>query len=205
MRWRMMDKCDCYHVQSKRKYIYDIFTGDPIEHDIDIGVCWGTKECDECSCGGDKAKCDFYPEVRERVAKKPESNTEKFLQLVKENPTLPIVPMVYYEVVGEDYGSWVGSFGSAYVGEYTMFYDRYFDDREEFKEYYYDYHDEELCEMFGYEPWVNEVTFSQGKCTRAEVEKNNKAGKLLEEHLDKIADEYFVKAIIVNINLPEVD
>ena len=24
-------------------------------------VCWGTKEQDRCSCGGDKSKCDFYP------------------------------------------------------------------------------------------------------------------------------------------------
>lgn len=30
------------------------------------GVCYGTKECDECSCGGDPAKCDFYPEKREK-------------------------------------------------------------------------------------------------------------------------------------------
>jgi hypothetical protein len=26
--------------------------------------CLGTKECDECSCGGDTRKCDFYEEVR---------------------------------------------------------------------------------------------------------------------------------------------
>lgn len=27
-----------------------------------VGVCFGTKERDPCSCGGDKRKCDFYPE-----------------------------------------------------------------------------------------------------------------------------------------------
>lgn len=200
-----MKKCDCYHVQSKTKYTYNPITGDPIKHDIEIGVCWGTKETDECDCGGDETKCDFYPEVRERVAKKPESNTEKFLQLVKENPTLPIVPMVYYEVVGEDCGNWVGSFGSAYVGEYTYFYDRYFDDRDDFKEYYYDYHDEELCEMFDYNPFINEYTLTRGQCIKEEFEANKKAEQRLEEHLDKIADDYFIKAIIVNINLPEID
>lgn len=26
--------------------------------------CWGTKECEECSCGGDETKCTFYPEKR---------------------------------------------------------------------------------------------------------------------------------------------
>lgn len=33
-----------------------------------IGVCWGTKECEACSCGGDEAKCDFYDYVRERAS-----------------------------------------------------------------------------------------------------------------------------------------
>jgi uncharacterized low-complexity protein len=26
--------------------------------------CWATKETETCSCGGDEAKCDFYPEKR---------------------------------------------------------------------------------------------------------------------------------------------
>jgi hypothetical protein len=30
-------------------------------------VCYGTKEIDPCSCNGDKSKCDFYPEVREKA------------------------------------------------------------------------------------------------------------------------------------------
>ena len=29
--------------------------------------CNGTRERDECSCGGDRTKCDFYPEVREKA------------------------------------------------------------------------------------------------------------------------------------------
>ena len=32
---------------------------------IDGGRCHGTKEIDRCSCEGDRAECDFYPEVRE--------------------------------------------------------------------------------------------------------------------------------------------
>lgn len=34
--------------------------------------CWGTRERDACSCGGDKMKCDFYPEVRERAKNVPD-------------------------------------------------------------------------------------------------------------------------------------
>lgn len=133
------------------------------------------------------------------------NNTEKFLQLVKENPKLPIIPMVYYEVVGDGYGDWVGSFGSAYVGEYTCFYDRYFDDREEFKDYYRDYNGDELCEMFDYNPFIHKHALEIGHCTKEEFEENKKKEQKLEEHLDKIADGYFIKAIIVNINLPEID
>lgn len=43
-----MVKCSSYHTE----------TGAP--------RCWGTREKDECSCGGDRARCDFYPEVREK-------------------------------------------------------------------------------------------------------------------------------------------
>lgn len=64
-----MNKCDCYHTQTKRQYTYNPITGDPMGHDVDIGVCWGTKECEECSCGGDETKCDFYPEVRQKARK----------------------------------------------------------------------------------------------------------------------------------------
>ena len=46
------------------------------------------------------------------------TNTEKFLQLVKENPTLRIVASVESDVVADcDYCRWVGSFGDCYVDE----------------------------------------------------------------------------------------
>lgn len=64
-----MSKCDCYHLQPKTRYTYHPLTGSPIGHDIEVGVCWGTKETDECSCGGDMTQCDFYPEVRKRGRK----------------------------------------------------------------------------------------------------------------------------------------
>ena len=62
-----MSKCDCYYIQTERQYTYNPITGDPIRHNVDVGVCWGTRERDECSCGGDRSKCDFYPEVREKA------------------------------------------------------------------------------------------------------------------------------------------
>lgn len=131
------------------------------------------------------------------------TNTEKFVQLVKENPDLPIVPMVDYEVVNEDYGWWVGSFGHCSVGEYALFYERYFDDREDFKEFYYDYNDDELCERFNYNPRICRYTVNQGKYTEEQWEINQENEKLLDRYLDKVADEYFTKAIIVYIGLPK--
>ena len=124
---------------------------------------------------------------------------EAFLKLIKKNPTLPIVPMVDYEIVCEGWGRWLGTFGSAYVGEYACYDDRYFEDREDFKEKYYDNNDEELCEKFDYEPCMK---FGKGYSIEQVVE-NEENEKRLEEHLDKIAEEYFIKAIIVNINLPD--
>ena len=64
-----MCKCDCYHTQKKLRYTYNQFTGNPIPHNIEIGVCWGTREADECDCGGDRSKCNFYPKVREEATK----------------------------------------------------------------------------------------------------------------------------------------
>lgn len=52
-------KCDCYYeYPDGYKGMYG-----------NRGVCYGTKECDPCSCGGDKSKCDFYPERRKGTCK----------------------------------------------------------------------------------------------------------------------------------------
>ena len=126
---------------------------------------------------------------------------EAFLKLIKKNPTLPIVPMVDNEIVGEDYGYWLGAFGSAEVGEYACWDDRYFTDREEFKERYFDRNDEELCEMFNYEPCMT-LPSAKGY-TKEQIEENEANEKLLEEYLENLADKYFTKAILVYIVLPD--
>lgn len=48
-----MKKCSCYREIPNDKY----------------GRCNGTRECDICGCGGDEAKCDFYPEKRKAAEK----------------------------------------------------------------------------------------------------------------------------------------
>ena len=64
-----MVDCSCYH--------------DEINFLGKRGVCWGTKERESCSCGGDAAKCDFYPIVREEE-KKPVTNADRIRSMTDE-------------------------------------------------------------------------------------------------------------------------
>jgi hypothetical protein len=49
------------------------------------------------------------------------SKIEELLKLIKENPDLPIIPMVGSEVVAEDSSSyWVGSWGRCELTEYYI-------------------------------------------------------------------------------------
>ncbi len=61
-----MNTCDCYCTEEK---IIGWHT--PVDPKTTIvHKCNGTRERDECSCGGDRTKCDFYPEVREKAVPK---------------------------------------------------------------------------------------------------------------------------------------
>ena len=51
-------------------------------------------------------------------------NRDKLFHLMKENPDLPVVPMVDADICGDDSGYWSGMWGKAAVDEYlicTMF------------------------------------------------------------------------------------
>ena len=58
-----MTICNCY---DETEIFYNSFG---VGQSKIIQRCLGTTECDECSCGGDRAKCNFYPEVREKAKK----------------------------------------------------------------------------------------------------------------------------------------
>lgn len=132
------------------------------------------------------------------------NDAREFLKLVAENPDLPIYGLVNGEVVGDDGGYWLGSFGSAHVGEIAAYNDRFFDDdREGFKEEYCYTHEDELYERFQYAPYINEYALKQGRCTAAQLAINNENEKALEKYLDEVAEKYFVKAIVVYIGTPD--
>ncbi|MDE6469751.1 MAG: hypothetical protein K2L19_01840 [Eubacterium sp.] len=49
------------------------------------------------------------------------TNIEKLIQLAKENPNLPIIPMVGTDVVASDeYSYWLASFGEVELGRYYV-------------------------------------------------------------------------------------
>ncbi len=130
-------------------------------------------------------------------------NIQKLITLAADHPELPIIAMVDGEVVGDDsYSRWVGDFGSVELGEYASYNERLFDDREDFKEAYYCYNDDELCEKFKYKPGINEYTLKNRHCTREQYEENKESEKQLEAYLDEVAKRAFKAAIIVNIDTP---
>lgn len=102
------------------------------------------------------------------------TNTQKLLQLAAENPDLHIVPMVDYDVVGDGYGFWLGEFGHCEVGEYALYNDRYYEDRDELKDDYY------CSNVEDFEGYTNDDD--------------------LEKALDLATDHMWTKAIIVYIN-----
>lgn len=104
-------------------------------------------------------------------------NSEELFQLIKYNPDLPILPMVDSEIVADDgYARWTASWGSTYVGEYILGNERvWFKDEDDAEEVLND------C--------VGGIDFYE-----------------MEE--EKVHEEYeklpWIKAIIVNIDVPEV-
>lgn len=95
---------------------------------------------------------------------------EEFLALMAENPDLPVVPMVYCEVVSEDYGRWLGAWGSSYIGEYLLgeeqVYFREDDDPSEVEkvlsekygfDYYLDMNDEQEAKAYAGLPWIKAI------------------------------------------------
>lgn len=112
---------------------------------------------------------------------------EQLLNLVAQNPALPIVPMVEGEVCGDEYGRYVGEFGDCRIGEYALMDDMVYFDKEHFVEDLFSANDDMLCEAFGYR-------FAEP------TEGDEAAERRLDNFLYAIADKVFQPAIIVNID-----
>ena len=68
-----MMQCDCY-IEDRQLADYT-----PLMKPIykTVSLCFGTRERDRCSCGGDRTKCDFYPEIREKAKNELVKNNSK--------------------------------------------------------------------------------------------------------------------------------
>ena len=84
-------QCDCYHTRTKTTYLdpatVAYMTGKWPENngkiESEVGVCWGTKEQEECNCNGDRKQCTFYPEVRKKCKTNYEVACEQMLDITE--------------------------------------------------------------------------------------------------------------------------
>lgn len=91
---------------------------------------------------------------------------EQLLQLMKENPDLPVLPMVDSEIVADsDYARWVGSWGMSRLARYWVGEEKYyFYDENNIEDVIYDpdcsieldtMTDEEALAVYKALPWVD--------------------------------------------------
>lgn len=110
--------------------------------------------------------------------RKEQKNREELFKLIQEHPDLPIVPMVDYEIIGDDCGRWIGSWGSCYIGEYIKGKEQvYFKEEDDPSEV-----ERVICDVMGYDAY----------------------GDMSEEEADRAYEELpWIKAVVVDIDLPE--
>lgn len=112
------------------------------------------------------------------ISEKERNNRNEFFKLMQENPDLPVIPMVDYEIVCGDYGRWLGSWGSSYIGQYLLGEDRvYFREDDDPSEV-----EHVLLEKYGENYYLNMTVVQEAEA---------------------YADLPWKKAIIVDIDLPE--
>ena len=73
----MENCCSCYHTEPKTEYRYDT-RGNCVTYEHTIGKCWGTKECEECFCKGDRSKCDYYSDIKAKAQKEVMENSKEY-------------------------------------------------------------------------------------------------------------------------------
>ena len=91
--------CECYYEQE----VMDSC----LYHRRLIGRCNDTKERDECRCGGDPTKCDFYPEIREKARRqtqeyKDAKELEFYRTWIEEHQLKPLAEKAFKEWLNED-------------------------------------------------------------------------------------------------------
>ncbi len=130
---------------------------------------------------------------------------KELVKLVAENPDLPIVAMVNGDICWDDNCYWMGSFSSASIELVGLIGDHWYDDRDSFKEVYYDKYSGELCEKFNYEPRGCAVNVERGLYTQEQFAANCLAEEELDKYLNEMADKYMKKCIVVYVDAPDLN
>ena len=96
--------------------------------------------CGEIDCEGCLVKyADDISLCKAR--RKQEDETKLFMDLVREHPDCPIIPLVDSDVVPDyEYGRFFGEFGFSYVGEFLDCGEKCYQDRDDFIEDWIDTH-----------------------------------------------------------------
>lgn len=113
------------------------------------------------------------------ISDRERENREELFRLIKENPELPIVPMVDAEIVAEDCGYWLGAWGRAEVDEYFI---------------------SERAERVFYKSDDDVFDVLERHLSDEEFEALPESEEECRPYYDKLP---WIKAIIVYINLPE--
>lgn len=114
------------------------------------------------------------------ITEKEKKNREELFRLMRENPDLPVVPMVDSEIVADNgYNFWKGSWGNSHIEEYVLG-----------KEYLHFREDDDWGEI--------EWALADGFVGYETFE-----GLSDEEAKSEYAALPWIRAIIVNIDLPE--
>lgn len=130
---------------------------------------------------------------------------KELVKLVAENPDLPIVAMVNGDICWDDNCYWMGSFSSTSIELVGLIGDHWYDDRDSFKEVYYDKYSRELCEKFNYEPRCCAVNVERGLYTQEQFAANCLAEEELDKYLNEMADKYMKKCIVVYVDAPDLN
>lgn len=117
--------------------------------------------------------------------------SKDLVRLVAENPELPIVAYVNGDIC-HDYGMyWMGAFTNVFVAEVGLVGERMYDDRYDWMDAYYNEHGEDIAEQFSYS-------------NQDPKEVRDAAEARIDEYLEKMADKYMKKCIVVYVNEPDM-
>lgn len=112
-----------------------------------------------------------------KISEKEKKSLEKLIELVRENPELPIVPMVDGDIVPDDSAMrWMGSWGDCRI-------DHYLPTRE--RVYFLDDDEEDILSALHGWKWVDEATDDEWNTAYENIP--------------------WITAIIVNIDMPKIE